>query len=68
MLLTLKDIQDLTGYGSVMTGYQMLRAAGVNPVAYEQIEGRGAPVNKYREEDVLPVFAARLSKIRKQGS
>lgn len=66
MLMTLKDVQDMAQYGSVMTGYQMLRAANVEPVRYEKVDGKGAPVNWYRKEEVLPVLAERLAKINKK--
>lgn len=68
MLLNLKDIQEMTGYTHPMTAYLKLRSAGVAPFKYEKVDGRGAPVNWYREEDVLPVFADRLKKIRKKAS
>lgn len=66
MLMTLKDVQEMAQYGSVMTGYQMLRAANVEPVRYEKVDGKGAPVNWYRKEEVLPVLADRLAKINKK--
>lgn len=66
MLMTLKDIQEMTQYGSVMTGYQMLREAEIDPVKYEKVDGKGAPVNWYRKEDVLPVFKERFAKIGKE--
>lgn len=65
MLMNLKDIQELTGYTNITTAYIMLRAAGVDPVEYRKIDGRGAPVNWYQKEDVLPVFVERLEKIGK---
>jgi len=61
-MLTLKDIKILTGYQHIMTGYQKLRAAGVEPAAYQRIEGGPKqPVNLYRESDVQAVFADRIA-------
>lgn len=68
VLVTLKDIQDMTEYGSILTGYQMLRAADVDPVKYEKVDGKGAPVNWYRKEDVLPVFKERFAKLGKKNT
>ena len=67
MLVTLKDIQEMTEYGSIMTGYLKLRAAEVEPVKYEKVDGKGAPVNWYRKEDVLRVFKERFAKIGKKN-
>jgi len=65
ILLTLKDVMELTGYRHVMTGYQMLRAAGVEPVECRRLEGSTQPVNLYRADEVRRVFADRLAKVQR---
>lgn len=65
MLMSLKDIQNLTGYSHTVTGYQMLRQAGIEAADYRKQVGKGAPVNLYRSEDVVQVFEQRLRRIGK---
>lgn len=67
-LITLTEINQLTGYSNPIVDYQMLRKKGVNPVSYRKNPSGGGGIGEYLKDDVLTALANRLSKRRSDAA
>lgn len=61
-LWTLAQIQRMTGYGTTITTYQMLRKKNVHPISYRpNPSGQGGPIGEYAPQEVLDVLGDRIA-------
>lgn len=59
-LLTLFEINELTGYRTPITAYQMLRKRGIQPVSQRKNINGGGDINEYLMSDVLRALGDRI--------